>query len=75
MLVNDPDFPNLSKVNAHTPPENISVFAEIESIDVSAPAGMSVHQDLGRILCERMPDHDCKLSTDGSPLAGNQLED
>jgi hypothetical protein len=59
--MDDPDYPNLVKVNAHIPPENISVFSEIKSIDLSAPAGASIHQDLGRILCETMPDHNWRL--------------
>ena len=61
MPMDDPDYPNLVKVNAHIPPENISVFSEIKSIDLSAPAGASIHQDLGRILCETMPDHNWRL--------------
>ena len=61
MPMDDPDYPDLVKVNAHIPPENISVFSEIKSIDLSAPAGASIHQDLGRILCETMPDHNWRL--------------
>ena len=61
MPMDDPDYPNLVKVNAHIPPENISVFSEIKSIDLSAPAGASIHQDLGRILCETMPDHNWRI--------------
>jgi len=59
--MDDPDYPNLVKVNAHIPPENDRVFSEIKSIDLSAPAGASIHQDLGRILCETMPDHNWRL--------------
>ena len=47
--MNDPDYPHLVEVTSHIPPENISVFSVIKSIDLSAPAGGSIHQDLGRI--------------------------
>ena len=59
--MDDPDYPNIVKVNSRIPPENISVFSEIKSVDLSAPAGASIHQDLGRILCEAMPDHNWRL--------------
>ena len=59
--MNDSDFPKLVKVNAHIPPGNISAFSVIKSIDLSAPAGASIHQGLGRILCETMPDHNWRI--------------
>jgi hypothetical protein len=59
--MNDPDYPRLVEVNSHIPPENINVFSEIKSLDLSAPAGASIHQDLGRILCETMPDHNWRI--------------
>ena len=61
MPMNDSDFPKLVKVNAHIPPDNISLFSEIKSINVNAPAGVSVHQDLGCILCETMPGHNWRI--------------
>ena len=61
MSMNDPDYTHLVELNSRIPPENISAFSAIKSIDLSAPAGGSIHQDLGRILCETMPDHNWRL--------------
>ena len=61
MSMNDPDYPHLVELNSRIPPENISAFSAIKSIDLSALAGGSIHQDLGRILCETMPDHNWRI--------------
>jgi hypothetical protein len=72
-------YPSIVGANGRIAPENISLNGGWKPIDVNEPVGVSIHQDLGRVLVSTMPGHswmiesdlrDGTFALDGEPIDG-----
>jgi len=72
-------YPSIVGANGRIAPENISLNGGWKPIDVNEPVGVSIHQDLGRVLVSTMPGHswmiesdltDGTFALDGEPVDG-----
>jgi hypothetical protein len=72
-------YPSIVGANGRIAPENISLNGGWKPIDVNEPVGVSIHQDLGRVLVSTMPAHswmiesdlqDGTFALDGEPVDG-----